>query len=87
MLRHIEDENGVLYHWNKIPAPKDAIDYYHLSANASFKDVIMSIRADQACHRETNHFFAQVNPNFDIDQEKVVIFNGENEKEIEKKGE
>lgn len=51
MLEHIDKEDGVLHHWNKIPAPKDAIDYYHLKADATFRDVISSIRADEACHR------------------------------------
>ena len=51
MLQHIDKEDGVLHHWNKIPAPKDAIDYYHLKENATFRDVISSIRADEACHR------------------------------------
>lgn len=46
MLKHIEDPDGVLHHWNKIPAPKDVIEYYNLSPEATYRDVIMSIRAD-----------------------------------------
>lgn len=89
MLKHIDDPNGVLHHWNKIPAPKDVIEYYNLSPEATFRDVIMSIRADQACHRETNHFFADINDDFDIVEEKTIVFNespmtkdGKEQKEI-----
>ena len=46
MLKHIDDPKGVLHHWNKIPAPKDVIEYYNLAPEATFRDVIMSIRAD-----------------------------------------
>lgn len=46
MLKHIDDPNGVLHHWNKIPAPKDVIEYYNLAPESTFRDVIMSIRAD-----------------------------------------
>lgn len=46
MLSHIDEPNGVLHHWNNIPAPKDAIEYYHLEPEATYRDVIMSIRAD-----------------------------------------
>jgi hypothetical protein len=75
MLNHIEDPNGVLHHWNKVPAPKDAIEYYHLEKEATYHDVILSIRADEACHRETNHFFAEINPDFDISEEKTTVYN------------
>ncbi len=75
MLNDIENKNGILRHWNKIPAPKDVVDYYHLKKDATFKDVIMSIRADEACHRETNHFFAEISPDFVIKEENVTIYN------------
>ena len=51
MLKDIDETNGVLHHWNKMPAPKDAIEYYHLNPEATYRDVIASIRADEACHR------------------------------------
>ena len=46
MLKDIDEPNGVLHHWNKMPAPKDAIEYYHLNPAATYRDVIASIRAD-----------------------------------------
>lgn len=39
----------------------------------------MSIRADEACHRETNHFFAEIDPSYDIQEENVVVYNKEKE--------
>lgn len=83
MLEHIDQPNGVLNHWNKIPAPKDVIEYYHLDKNATFRDVVMSIRADEACHRETNHFFAEINDDFDIAEEKTIVYNERSVKDKE----
>lgn len=50
-----------------ITAPKAAIDYYHLPADATFRDIITNIRADEAHHRQLNHCLAhmsatEVNP-------------------------
>lgn len=40
-----------------IPAPKIAIDYWQLPANARLRDVIIAVRADEAEHRDVNHYF------------------------------
>lgn len=50
-----------------MPAPKFAIDYYNLSENALFRDVILSIRADESFHRDINHKLVSMTPkdNFD----------------------
>lgn len=66
MLKDIDSETGVLHNWGKIPAPKEAIEYYHLEQEATYRDVVMCIRADEACHRETNHFLSEVDFSFDI---------------------
>lgn len=39
------------------PAPKIAIDYWQLPANATLRDVVIAVRADEAEHRDVNHFF------------------------------
>ena len=41
-----------------VPAPKRAIDYWHLSPDARLSDVIIAVRADEAGHRDVNHGFA-----------------------------
>jgi len=42
-------------------APLEAREYYNLKDDAKFREVILAIRADEACHRETNHHFADIN--------------------------
>lgn len=39
-----------------VPAPAIAIDYWRLPKDATLKDVITVIRADEAHHRDVNHF-------------------------------
>lgn len=39
-----------------VPAPAIAIDYWRLPKDARLKDVITVIRADEAHHRDVNHF-------------------------------
>jgi ubiquinol oxidase len=40
-----------------VPAPQIAIDYWQLPASASLRDVIIAVRADEAEHRDVNHYF------------------------------
>jgi len=40
-----------------VPAPKIAIDYWGLDEDATLRDVVMVIRADEAEHRDVNHGF------------------------------
>ena len=40
------------------PAPKIAIDYWNLGTDASLRDVVLAVRADEAGHRDKNHDFA-----------------------------
>jgi ubiquinol oxidase len=45
----------------KIPnvkAPQLAIDYWQLAPEATLRDVVIAVRADEAHHRDTNHQFA-----------------------------
>jgi len=39
-----------------VPAPAIAIDYWRLPKDATLKDVVTVIRADEAHHRDVNHF-------------------------------
>lgn len=49
-----EIENGT--HEN-VAAPKIAIDYWNLPDDATLRDVVLVIRADEAEHRDVNHGF------------------------------
>ncbi|KAG0601755.1 hypothetical protein M758_11G137300 [Ceratodon purpureus] len=42
------------------PAPAIAIDYWRLSKNATVRDVVEVVRADEAHHRDVNHFAADI---------------------------
>ena len=44
-------------HENK-PAPAIAIEYWELDKTATLKDVVIAVRADEANHRDRNHYFA-----------------------------
>ena len=39
-----------------VPAPAIAIDYWQLPAGSNLRDVVMVVRADEAHHRDVNHF-------------------------------
>lgn len=41
-----------------VPAPEIAINYWQLPANATLRDVVVVVRADEANHRDVNHDFA-----------------------------
>ena len=66
-------DNGALPGWAKTPAPQEAIKYYDLQPNAMMRDVILSIRADEAIHREVNHHFSDLKNDVDIENEEIQI--------------
>jgi ubiquinol oxidase len=39
-----------------VPAPAIAIDYWRLAPDATLRDVVLAVRADEAHHRDVNHF-------------------------------
>ena len=41
-----------------VAAPQIAIDYWKLPSDATLRDVVIAVRADEAEHRDTNHAFA-----------------------------
>ncbi|KQJ84390.1 ubiquinol oxidase 1b, mitochondrial [Brachypodium distachyon] len=42
------------------PAPAIAIDYWRLPADATLKDVVAVVRADEAHHRDANHYASDI---------------------------
>jgi ubiquinol oxidase len=42
------------------PAPQIAIDYWNLGSEATLRDVVIAVRADEAGHRDKNHEFADL---------------------------
>lgn len=47
--------------WKDTPAPKIGKLYWKLEDGATMKDLILAVRADEACHSYVNHTFAQIN--------------------------
>ncbi|KAK8964455.1 hypothetical protein KSP40_PGU004962 [Platanthera guangdongensis] len=43
-----------------VPAPAIAMDYWRLPPGATLRDVVMVIRADEAHHRDVNHYASDV---------------------------
>ena len=54
-----------------------AREYYMMPETATFRDLILSIRADETIHREVNHHFADLEPDADIDKEDIEIVDSE----------
>lgn len=81
-LGYLEEEVVISYtqHLNAIergevenvPAPAIAIDYWRLPKDATLKDVVTVIRADEAHHRDVNHF-ASVSVNFHGSQSHIHL--------------
>lgn len=46
-----EIEEGRLPEWEKMPAPRIAIDYWRLKEDAKMLDVLYAVRSDEAGHR------------------------------------
>jgi hypothetical protein len=72
IIKDIDDGN--LPHWEKMKASEDAIKYWGLPYDAKFRDVILSIRADECAHREFNHHFANIPQDSTIGNHKLEIF-------------
>lgn len=52
-----EIDNGNI---DNVPAPAIAIDYWRMPPNSTLRDVVMVIRADEAHHRDVNHFASDI---------------------------
>ncbi|KAL8040582.1 hypothetical protein ABFX02_10G107900 [Erythranthe guttata] len=45
---------------DNVPAPAIAIDYWRLPPNSTLRDVVVVVRADEAHHRDVNHFASDI---------------------------
>ncbi|CAD5324318.1 unnamed protein product [Arabidopsis thaliana] len=52
-----ELDNGNI---ENVPAPAIAVDYWRLEADATLRDVVMVVRADEAHHRDVNHYASDI---------------------------
>jgi hypothetical protein len=59
--RAISDlDAGHLPKWKALAAPKIAVKYWRLDTDATMRDVLLAVRADEAIHRDANHVFASI---------------------------
>ena len=73
-LEHID--NGDLLLWKNMKAPPAAVDYYGLNPKtASMRDVICSVRADEAVHRCVNHHFGDIPEVYSVPRDEVFVTN------------
>jgi regulator of sigma D len=70
-------DNGKLPKWQNMRAPKIAVNYYELSPDATMRDMILSVRADEAIHRDVNHRFSELPSYSDYNDEMVALFQGD----------
>lgn len=67
-------DDGKLPLWANMKAPTEAIEYYGLDPKtACMRDVILSVRADEAVHRSVNHHFSDIPQFYDIHNDKIHI--------------
>ena len=67
-------DNGNLVLWKSMKAPPQAIEYYGLDPmTATMRDVILSIRADEAVHRSVNHHFSDIPDYYDAENHQIHI--------------
>lgn len=56
----VDLDKGKLPEWSNMPAPEIAIDYWKLGSDATLRDVILAVRADESSHRLVNHTLANL---------------------------
>jgi len=54
-IHNIDIEGSDASEWKQILAPEIALNYWNLSKDATMRDVILAIRADEASHSHVNH--------------------------------
>ena len=54
-------------------AGEEAREYYQLADDATFREMVSHVRADEACHRDLNHHFADIPSYEDVDMHNVHV--------------
>ena len=73
LLEQLDNKNPNISLWHDMRAPAEAIEYYSMDKDASFRDLIANVRADEACHRDLNHHFADIPFYKDVESHNVTI--------------
>jgi hypothetical protein len=56
LLKDIDE--GKVPEFSEMTVPAIAINYWRLSQDANMRDLVLVVRADEACHSHVNHTFA-----------------------------
>ena len=67
-------DDGRLPSWKIMKAPVEAVEYYGLNPEtATVRDLILSVRADEAVHRSVNHHFSDVPQHYHMEADALSI--------------
>lgn len=67
-------DSGKLPYWEHMRAPSEACEYYGLDPEkAMMRDVILSVRADEAVHRSINHHFSDIPQFYEVSNDKIQV--------------
>lgn len=67
-------DEGKLPYWEHMRAPSEAVEYYGLDPQtAKVRDVLLSIRADEAVHRSINHHFSDIPQFYEVANDKIQV--------------
>jgi len=56
-------DTGKIPEWKNLKAPELAIWYWRLPEGADMRDLLLAVRADEACHNHVNAVLADLKPN------------------------
>jgi len=70
----VEDINhGCLQEWGKGKATSEACQYWDLPEDATWREVVLAVRADETIHRDFNHYLADLNPRDPVPHQHIVV--------------
>jgi len=65
---------GRLPEWAESKICPEAAEYYGLNADtATMRDLLLSVRADEACHRSVNHHFSDIPSFYKVEAEYIYV--------------
>lgn len=75
MLERIATDGSELAHWRTTKAKPECAAYYQLPEDATLKDIVACIRADEICHGIINHHLASADPHIELPEDEVKVIN------------
>ncbi|ANB14959.1 hypothetical protein AWJ20_2578 [Sugiyamaella lignohabitans] len=66
-------EKGLIPSWDNAPVPDIAKKYWKMADNATIKDLLYYVRADECKHREVNHTLGNLKQNVDRNPYAFVV--------------